>query len=160
VDLRTMGIEEELLPVDPESGVPRAVSGAVIRYARQHGGELPGRHTKDRLETEMQREQLETATRPCSRLDELDEQVRTTRLAAAKAARGVGVEVAALATSPLAVRPSLTPESRYQRMADEYARTADEQLTCGAMSTSTCTRPTRAWRCWTGSGRGCRRCRR
>jgi carboxylate-amine ligase len=47
------------------------------------------------------------------------------------AAAGVGAAVAALATCPLEVHPSLTPSRRYLRMAGEYRLTADEQLTCG-----------------------------
>jgi YbdK family carboxylate-amine ligase len=125
---RTFGVEEELLLVDPVGGAPQAISGAVITYAKKHGvalcdGEPP--------ETEFQREQLETATRPCTELGELSEQVRENRLAADHAARGVGAAVAALATCPVVVQPSLTPSRRYRRMAHEYALTADEQLTCG-----------------------------
>jgi carboxylate-amine ligase len=35
-----------------------------------------------------------------------------------------------LATSPLPVRPSITPLPRYQQMVDEFGLTAQEQLTC------------------------------
>ncbi|WP_328593770.1 carboxylate-amine ligase [Actinomadura macrotermitis] len=127
---RTFGVEEELLLVDPVSGTPQAVSGAVIQYAREHGDGLPGSGRKP-METELQREQLETGTRPTTSLDDLADQVRGTRLAAARAAGGVGAAIAALATSPMAVRPSLTPSARYRLMAAAYGRTADEQLTCG-----------------------------
>ncbi|WP_233525989.1 carboxylate-amine ligase [Actinomadura spongiicola] len=129
---RTFGVEEELLLVAPETGAPQAVSGSVIRYARRHD-ELfltRGRRSKP-LEPELQREQLETATPVCTSLTEISEHVRSARLAAAQSAAGVGVSVAALATSPVAVRPSLTPSHRYLRMANAYGPTADEQLTCG-----------------------------
>ncbi|WP_309236999.1 glutamate--cysteine ligase, partial [Actinomadura sp. BRA 177] len=129
---RTLGVEEELLLVDPASGAPQAVSGSVIRYARRHD-ELfltGGRRSKS-LETELQREQLETATPVCASLGELSDHVRSARLAAAKSAAGVGVSIAALATSPVSVHPSLTPSDRYLRMADAYGPTAAEQLTCG-----------------------------
>ncbi|GAA1543952.1 glutamate--cysteine ligase [Actinomadura kijaniata] len=129
--VRTFGVEEELLLVDPETGVPQAVSGAVIRYAREHGEQVPVPNGKDTFETEMQREQLETGTRPCTSLDELAEQIRAGRAAAAQAAAGVDAAVVALATSPVEVRPSLTPKRRYRMMADAYGVTADEQLTCG-----------------------------
>ncbi|MEO3828549.1 glutamate--cysteine ligase [Actinomadura sp. B10D3] len=131
-DPRTFGVEEELLLVDPESGAPQAVSGSVIMYARRHD-ELfltGGRRSKP-LETELQREQLETATPVCTSLGEVSEHLRSARLAAAGCAAGAGVAVAALATSPVSVRPSLTPTHRYLRMADAYGPTADEQLTCG-----------------------------
>ncbi|MFD0852575.1 carboxylate--amine ligase, partial [Actinomadura adrarensis] len=69
---RTIGVEEELLLVDPESGGPLAVSDTVIRYAREHGGvPLGGAGNAGLFETELQREQLETGTRPCASLDEL-----------------------------------------------------------------------------------------
>lgn len=129
---RTFGVEEELLLVDPDTGAPQSVSGSVIRYAQRHD-ELfltGGRRSKP-LETELQREQLETATPVCASLDELSHHVRSARIAAAQSAAGVGVSVAALATSPVAVRPSLTPSHRYLRMADAYGHTTDEQLTCG-----------------------------
>ncbi|RAY12562.1 carboxylate--amine ligase [Actinomadura craniellae] len=114
-------MEEELLLVDPDRGEPRAVAPAALRFA----------HPGERLETELQREQLETTTRPCHALADLGEQIRDARLAASRAARSTGAEVAALATSPVRVQPSLTPSVRYRRMAAAYARTAAEQLTCG-----------------------------
>ncbi|MGP4028015.1 carboxylate-amine ligase [Actinomadura sp. 3N407] len=129
---RTFGVEEELLLVDPVTGAPQSISGSVIRYAQRHD-ELfltGGRRSKP-LETELQREQLETATPVCTSLGELSDHIRSARLAAAQSAAGVGVTVAALATSPVVVRPSLTPSHRYLRMADVYGTTADEQLTCG-----------------------------
>ncbi|XVQ13226.1 carboxylate-amine ligase [Spirillospora sp. CA-255316] len=129
---RTFGVEEELLLVDPESGAPRALSDAVIRFARESGGvPLAGSCNAGIFETELQRQQLETGTPPCVSLDELAEHVRDARQAASVAAAGVGAAVAALATCPVEVHPSLTPSLRYRRMADAYALTADEQLTCG-----------------------------
>jgi glutamate---cysteine ligase / carboxylate-amine ligase len=145
-ETRAIGVEEELLLVDPANGIPQAMSADVIRYAHEHGEvprgsrDMPGGSAGDgapdtmsgeTLETEFQREQLEVCTRPCGSLKELSDQVRWARHATSEAARGVGVAVAALATSPVIVRPSLTPSRRYRRMADAYALTADEQLTCG-----------------------------
>ncbi|WP_083983259.1 carboxylate-amine ligase [Actinomadura hibisca] len=128
---RTFGVEEELLLVDPDSGMPQAVSGAVIRYAREHDAAMPFADGDKQFETELQREQLETGTRPCVSADELAGQIRESRMAAAQAAAGVGAAVAALATSPVAVHPSLTPSRRYRLMAAAYGPTADEQLSCG-----------------------------
>ncbi|MFB4316726.1 glutamate--cysteine ligase [Actinomadura sp. 21ATH] len=129
---RTFGVEEELLLVDPAGGRPRAVADAVIRFAREHGGvPLAGAGNAGLLETELQRQQLETCTLPCSSLDELCGQIRDVRQAASVAAAGAGSAVAALATCPMEVRPALTPSRRYRKMADEYGMTADEQLTCG-----------------------------
>jgi carboxylate-amine ligase len=124
VDVRTVGVEEEFLLVDPASGRPRAVADTVLRLApRDWSGVL--------LQNELQRQQLETGTRPCASLAELAGQVRRSRRAAAAAARARDVAIAALATCPLPVRPTLTSTDRYMRIAEEYSLTAAEQLTCG-----------------------------
>ncbi|MFC5753363.1 carboxylate-amine ligase [Actinomadura rugatobispora] len=129
---RTFGVEEELLLVDPESGAPRPICDAVIRFARENGGPPPApAGDAELLEPELQRQQLETLTPPCVSLDELADHVRGGRRAASAAAAGAGAAVAALATCPVEVHPSLTPSLRYRRMADAYGLTADEQLTCG-----------------------------
>jgi YbdK family carboxylate-amine ligase len=87
--------------------------------------------TDDRPVHELQREQIETDTSPCSSLDELAAQLIERRAIAARAAHRIGAEVAALATSPLPVEPSITLDERYVKMAELYAMTAQEQLTCG-----------------------------
>ncbi len=124
-----MGVEEELLLVDPSGGWPRPVSDAALRYAEDNptvacDGQVNLCH-------ELQQQQIETGTRPCHSLDEVDVELRRCRRAAAVAAEGVGAQVAALATSPIAVEPSATPESRYQRMVEEFGLIAREQLSCG-----------------------------
>jgi carboxylate-amine ligase len=118
--VRTIGVEEELLLVVPDTGVPVALAEAVT------AGGAAGAPI-----SEFQREQIETGTTPCTTLEELARQLRLGRRAAAERARREGCEVAALATSPLAVTPSTTPDERYLRMAEEYGLTAQEQLTCG-----------------------------
>jgi YbdK family carboxylate-amine ligase len=128
--MRSFGVEEELLLVDPGSGVPRAVADGVINFVHDQGGDDDDQ-AGEPLEAEFKREQLETATPPSRFLDELAERLRRARRAASEAAQGMGAEIAALATSPVAVRSSFTPTSRYLRMARAYGRTADDQLTCG-----------------------------
>ena len=108
--------------VEPDGGAALAVSSAVLREAPTGSGEVAG---------ELAQEQIETATRPCASLDELGIELRRWRRAAASAAEATGARVAALATPPLPVRPSITPESRYQRMAEKFGLTAAQQLTCG-----------------------------
>jgi carboxylate-amine ligase len=85
----------------------------------------------DRPVHELQREMIETDTRPCSSLDELADQLVERRAAAGQAAHRIGAEVAALATSPLPIEPTVSLDERYERMAELYAMTAQEQLTCG-----------------------------
>jgi carboxylate-amine ligase len=117
--VRSFGVEEEMLLVDPGSGATVALAEVVTGGAE--GGP----------EAELQRQQVETDTVPCTTLDELAGQLRARRRAAADAAGRENCQVVALATSPLAVYPSTMPKERYLRMAKEYALTAQEQLTCG-----------------------------
>ena len=136
MDLRSVGVEEELLLVEPDTGRPRAVAGAVLRAAEQEPGPGgPGRaappgETGD-LDFELQLQQVETSTEPCQSLDELDRELLRCRAAAVSAAEQAGVTVAALGTSPVAVEPRLTGKPRYRQMAEAFGLTAQEQLTCG-----------------------------
>ncbi|HEX6526317.1 MAG TPA: glutamate--cysteine ligase [Streptosporangiaceae bacterium] len=141
--MRTFGVEEELLLVDATTGVPVALADLVARptvrdSASASSGAVEHADTGDdqagddrRPAHELQREQIETATFPCSSLDELTSQLIERRAIAARAAHRMGAEVAALATSPLPVEPSLTLDERYMKMAELYAMTAQQQLTCG-----------------------------
>jgi carboxylate-amine ligase len=123
--VRTVGVEEEFLLVNPETGRPVALAGAVLRSADEPDGET------EELTGELQNEQIETGTRPVRTLTELGKELRTARAAAREAAGAVGVAVAALATSPLAVEPSVSPTPRYRALAERFGMTVDEQLTCG-----------------------------
>ena len=139
--VRSVGVEEELLIIEPGTGRPRALAGAVIRAAgpgaaepgagRPRAVEPPAGEPDavQPLEFELQKQQLEIDTRPCHSLDELSRELRRCRATAA-AARA-GVTVAALGTSPVAVHPEVVPTSRYQAMAAAFGLTAHEQLTCG-----------------------------
>ncbi|HLH58565.1 MAG TPA: glutamate--cysteine ligase [Streptosporangiaceae bacterium] len=125
------------------AGRPGATAGAIAACAPlstasapangngRHNGNGNGEDEADELVPELQREQIETDTSPCSSLDELASQLAERRSMAARAAHRMGAEVAALATSPLPVEPSIGLDERYRRMAELYAMTAQEQLTCG-----------------------------
>ncbi|MDX6336170.1 MAG: glutamate---cysteine ligase / carboxylate-amine ligase [Streptosporangiaceae bacterium] len=142
--VRSVGVEEELLLVEPDTGRPRAVAAAVLRAGDAAGGpeaggpEAGGPGTgsapagqEQELEYELKLQQVETNTRPCTTLDELEGELRRARAAAAEAAGRVGVRVAALGTSPVPVEPETTGKPRYQQMAEAFGLTAQEQLTCG-----------------------------
>lgn len=124
---RSVGVEEELLLVDPDSGRALALSAAVLRYA----AEGP-RAVDQALTSELMQQQIETNTQPCASLHELESEVRRWRRAASDVAESRGARVAALASSPLATDPSISCSSpRYQRVVDEFGLLAKEQLTCG-----------------------------
>lgn len=123
---RSVGVEEELLLVDPDDGRALAVASAVLHDATVNGDELAG----DVLTSELARQQIETNTRPCTSLDELGAELRRWRQATAEAAESSGAQVAALATSPLSVVPTITPSPRYQKMMDRFGTIAQQQLTC------------------------------
>ncbi len=122
---RSVGVEEELLLVEPRTGRPSAVAASVLRAAGQHSGE------PEMLEHELQQQQLETSTEPRHALDDLGRELRRCRAAAASAARRAGARVAALGTSPVVAAPELVDKPRYQKMAAEYGLTLAELLTCG-----------------------------
>ncbi|AEA22913.1 Carboxylate-amine ligase ybdK [Pseudonocardia dioxanivorans CB1190] len=122
VTVRTVGVEEEFLLLDPDSGRPSAVGGVVLRRADDDGPELTA---------ELHAEQLETGTDPARTLDELDRGLRAARAAAASAAATAGTVPAAIATSPLPAEPTLSDGPRYCRMAERFGITVAESLTCG-----------------------------
>ena len=95
---------------------------------RQEGGHGDAGES---LEFELQRQQLETSTKPCFELSELGEELRRGRSLAAEVAGRAGARVAALATSPVPVEPQLVHKGRYLQMAHAFGLTAYEQLTCG-----------------------------
>jgi carboxylate-amine ligase len=140
--MRTFGVEEELLIVDPESGEPLALADALLSGHRMAADDAPdprSLETEDKtvyddemgLSAELKLEQIETQTRPCLEYGELLAQIRAGRTLADKAARKNGARVAALATSPLASTSHTTPDPRYARMLERFGLTAQEQLTCG-----------------------------
>jgi carboxylate-amine ligase len=143
--VRRMGVEEELLLVEPETGQPQAVAGTVLAAAAQvvagaddddgngaadHDG-AADHGAVQALDFELQLQQVETNTQPCQGLDDLGREVRRCRSWAADAAGKAGAQIAALATSPVPVVPELADHARYQKMARAFGLTAYEQLTCG-----------------------------
>ena len=142
--MRTFGVEEELLIVDPDSGEPLALADALLAGRKLAADDAPGRplllkkkagtkYDDDEmgLSAELKLEQIETQTRPCLDHAELLRQIRAGRSMADEAAQAHGARIAALATSPLALSSHTTPDPRYARMLERFGLTAQEQLTCG-----------------------------
>ncbi|MBD9725137.1 glutamate--cysteine ligase [Streptomyces caniscabiei] len=123
--MRTVGVEEELLLVDPETGEPQARAAAVLARAALEGTD------QDVFEKELHDEQVEFATHPQSSMTDLGAEIVRCRKDAARHAAGLGSAVVALATSPLPVSPTITVNSRYRWMAREFGLHTQVQLVCG-----------------------------
>lgn len=123
--VRTVGVEEELLLVDAVSGEARALSSAVLARADRHAS------GDSVFEQELHRQQLEFATHPCADMGDIAEAVHRWRAEAIRHAEDVGASVAALATSPLPVSPTIGTGERYRWLEERFGLTAQEQLTCG-----------------------------
>jgi carboxylate-amine ligase len=119
--MRTFGVEEELLIVDPDTGEPLPLVDRVLA--------VMGR-PRD-VEREFKLEQVEIQTEPCRTHEELLGQIYHGRRALDRAARQVDARIAALGTSPLGSTTRISPGERFASMAEEYRLTAQEQLTCG-----------------------------
>ncbi|MFF7853245.1 glutamate--cysteine ligase [Streptomyces sp. NPDC007904] len=123
--MRTVGVEEELLLVDPESGEPRALSAAVLARAEREDAD------QDVFEKELHEQMLEFATHPQSSMESLHAEIVRCRKEAAGHAEGIGCTVAALATSPLPVSPAVGMNRRYRWMEEQYGIATREQLVMG-----------------------------
>lgn len=119
--MRTFGVEEELLVVNPKTGEPLPLADRMLAVA--------GRPQD--MSHEFKLEQIEIQTVPCREHDEILGGLYAGRRLADRAARACGGRIAALATSPLRVESSLTPNDRFARMNHEFGLISREQLTCG-----------------------------
>ncbi|MEU9196569.1 glutamate--cysteine ligase [Streptomyces hundungensis] len=126
--MRTVGVEEELLMVSARTGEVLALSPVVTSPAASPKG---GEAEEQEFETELQKEQVEFATSPLTAMSDIEEEIIARRREAAARAEKAGATVAALATSPVPVQPSLELGERHVWMAKNFGLTAREQLTCG-----------------------------
>ncbi|WP_082309199.1 glutamate--cysteine ligase [Leucobacter musarum] len=130
---RTLGVEEELLLVDPRSGriapaielVLAAAAAADVRAL------VPEAHDLTRLEREAKREQVEAISVPHTSLDTLERSVALGRALADVAARQIGLRAVAMGTSATVSQTQLTASKRYAAIAEQFQSTMREQLTCG-----------------------------
>lgn len=127
MDHRTLGVEEELLLVDPETREASPRAPQVLKYAAEHA--LPD---AEDLDHELYRHQLETRTPPVTSLTDLRTHLLSRRAAAARAADGVGVRTAAAGAIPWgSAEPRTTRDDRYLSMVDTYGELARPGGTCG-----------------------------
>src|SRR2546427_6632364 len=111
--MRTFGVEEELLIVDPATGSPIALADALIPGLNPR--HVPG-HEDTSFSFELKLEQIETQTAPGLDYAGLLHEIRLGRSLADHAARQHGARVASLATSPLPASTPTTPNPPYVTM--------------------------------------------
>lgn len=129
--MRTFGVEEELLIVNPDTGEPLALADALLAVRTATSDDGPESDGDRGLTAELKLEQIEIQTLPCRDYTELLQQIRDGRALADQAARQHGARVAALATSPLASTTHITPDPRYAAIKERFGLTLHELLTCG-----------------------------
>jgi carboxylate-amine ligase len=117
--VRKVGVEEELMLVDPQSGQLTAVSQRAVR----------ANESDEEVGEELFLQQIETSTPPCETAEELVSGLRAGRLAVGEAAAAAGARAVAMATPVLSEEnEEITPTPRYRRIAEEYGELARQSL--------------------------------
>jgi len=136
MSLRKIGVEEELMLVDPDTCALTAVSQRAVR-AHKHGHDqasvgvqlLPDEGPP--VEEELFLQQIETATAPCKTLDELEREIRRGRESVGRAAEAAGAVAVAVATPVLFDQATkVTPKPRYEQIFTQFGEIARESLAC------------------------------
>ena len=123
----TLGVEEEFLIVDANTGELRSKAQRLLPGAKDALG--------DDVQDELNLAQIETGTPVCTSLDEVRTALRRLRREMAAAAESIGCRVVAAGTHPSAhwqehqINPS---KDRYRMLEEEFQLTARTQLVCGS----------------------------
>ena len=124
--VRTVGVEEEMFLVDPETCHIRPVSARAIR-ADEREDDQP-----EELEQEIFLQQIEVNTEPAHSLSELRAHLVAGRERAMAAAESADATVIAVPTPLFAGHDGeLTPKPRYQEMIDLYGEVGKRGPVCG-----------------------------
>lgn len=119
----TIGVEEEFLLVDPQSGQPVPLNKRVAELAAADGVEL---------QLELTSCQVETATEVADSIAAVREQLITLRRTSGAAADKAGARLLAVGLPPTLPRQfPITDSQRYRRIADRFGMIAHEQGICG-----------------------------
>lgn len=119
----TVGVEEEFLLADPDSGAPAAKNVEVAQSAKDIGIDL---------QLELTRCQVETCTGVHTHTGELLAELRTLRGGVAACAREHDTRLLAVAIPPTVPEAfPVTDTPRYQRIARNFGMLAHEQGLCG-----------------------------
>lgn len=121
----TIGVEEEFQIVDAETRDLSQSAERILPAARASLGE--------QVKSEFRQSMIETATRVCSSLEELRDELVRLRRGLAAAAEREGTRIAAGGTHPFAEaeQQGITDKERYQDIAETYQQLADETLIFG-----------------------------
>lgn len=124
--MRTLGVEEEFLVIDPHTGCQLPFGDKIAELAKSTDPKMAVG-----LVTELQREQVESVTEVCQTLSQLHAAICQGRLRADSLAGHIGARIAALAVSPIPVEPHITQVARYEAIADRFGLLSRDQLTGG-----------------------------
>ena len=125
---RTVGVEEELFLVDPETRLSAPFAQRLLRRAAEH---QPGFDPED-LTEELFQHQVETRTPPLRSASELREHLVRGRRFAVESAEALGLHAMASGTVPTAnLDPHVTARDRYLAMVDTFGEIARPGGTCG-----------------------------
>lgn len=132
VTVRTVGIEEELLLMDPATGSISSRARQVIKEFREHGRGGRASVATDELDQEIFRHQLEVRTDPTIDLADAEAQVRDARRSAGEAAEAAGLTVVACGNAPRGTTGMrVSRDDRYQDMVDTFGEVTAYAGTCG-----------------------------
>lgn len=119
----TVGVEEEFLLVDPDTGEPAPLNRAVADNAAKRDVEL---------QLELTSCQVETATEVVSSSSQLRDEITRLRRVAATAADEAGARLLAVGLPPTVPHEfPITDKPRYKRIAKQFGMIAHEQGICG-----------------------------
>ncbi len=119
----TVGVEEEFLLVDPDTGEPVARNEVVAAHAEARGVEL---------QLELTSCQVETTTEVADTSDELRAELGRLRHTVAHAAEAAGARLLAVGLPPTVPQEfPITDNPRYRRIAERFGMIAHEQGICG-----------------------------
>ncbi|MFC4031914.1 glutamate--cysteine ligase [Streptomyces polygonati] len=124
----TLGVEEEYLLLDRETGLPAPRAGRV-----QAAADLEPVLGRDEVDTELLQAQVEVATPVCGDLDDVTAHLARFRQAVGAAADRADCRLAATGGAPMSSGRAVpvTQNQRYMRMRVDAGRLVDEQLICG-----------------------------
>lgn len=133
---RAVGVEEELLVVDPRTGTPVQAGPRLVRKVRAETASTRLAHPPvvvdgSGMTGEFMRQQVEVGTSPRTELSAVADQVREHRRIATWAAEGEGLAVAAVGTSPIPATPAISADRRYLSLLSTFRQVAGDQLING-----------------------------